>query len=217
MDFSPSMAFGAGERYKDSILIDFVATMARLLTRNGNRVGAMFYNNRIELTIPPRGGRNQVLRMINDMQNREISRSDSMTDLSPLLESALNAIRKRSLVFIISDFISLPGWDRPIQLLNQRHDLIPVRMYDPREVELPDVGVVVMEDSESGEQLYVDTRDKKFRSRFKRAAERREEELSQTFRRAGMDALSLSTEGDLVQAILRFSLLRKRMQRQQAR
>jgi uncharacterized protein (DUF58 family) len=217
MDFSPSMAFGAGERYKDSILIDFVATMARLLTRNGNRVGAMFYNNRIELTIPPRGGRNQVLRMINDMQNREISRSDSMTDLSPLLESALNAIRKRSLVFIISDFISLPGWDRPIQLLNQRHDLIPVRMYDPREVELPDVGVVVMEDSESGEQLYVDTRDKKFRSRFKRAAEHREEELSQTFRRAGMDALSLSTEGDLVQAILRFSLLRKRTQRQQAR
>jgi uncharacterized protein (DUF58 family) len=191
--------------------------MARLLTRKGNKVGAMFYNNRIELTVPPGGGRNQVLRLIHEMLFRETSRTDSMTDLTPLLEAALNSIKRRSLIFLISDFISTPGWDRPINLLNQRHDLIPIRLYDPGEVELPDVGVVLMEDLESGEQLYVDTGDKKFRKRFHAAAERREADMSSSFKRAGMDALSLSTEEKLVPAILRFSLLRKRARRRSAR
>lgn len=214
LDLSPSMAFGALDRFKQSILIDFVATLARLLTRNGNRVGAMFYNQRIELTIPPHGGRIQVLRLINDLLNRPPSRGDSMTDLSPLLESALNTIKKRSLIFLISDFISEPGWERPIHLLNQRHDLLSVRLWDPREVELPDVGVVLVQDAETGEQLYVDTSNKKFRQRFNQATQRREAELSQTFKRAGVDALSLSTEEDLVRAILRFAELRKRTRHQ---
>lgn len=217
MDYSPSMTFGSNERYKQSILVDFVATMARLLTRKGNKVGAMFYNNRIELTIPPGGGRNQVLRLVHEMVIRETFSTGSMTNLTPLLEAALNAIRRRSLIFLISDFISIPGWDRPIKLLNQRHDLVPIRLYDPREIELPDVGVVLMEDSESGEQLYVDTGDQKFRDRFSAAAERRQADMSSTFKRAGMDALSLSTEEDLVPAILRFSLLRKRARRRSAR
>jgi uncharacterized protein (DUF58 family) len=210
LDLSPSMAFGALERQKESVLVDFVTTLARLLTRNGNRVGAILYDNRVELTIPPRGGRNQVLRLVNDLLKRQPSPNSTMTELRPLLESALNIIKKRSLVFVISDFISAPGWDQPLNLLHRRHDLLAIRLWDPREVELPDVGLVLMEDAETGEQLYVDTRDKKFRQRFNQAARQRQAELNQTFKRAGVDMLSLSTEEDLVPAIVRFAELRKR-------
>ena len=215
LDLSPSMAFGALERHKESVMGDFVATLARLLTRNGNRVGAMLHDDQVELRIPPRGGRIQVLRIINDMLKRQPSTGGSMTDLTPLLESALNTIKRRSLVFLISDFICVPGWARPMNLLSRRNDLLPIRLWDPREVELPDVGVVLVEDSETGEQLHVDTRDKRLRQRFSEAAQRRETDLSQTFKRAGVDALSLSTEEDLVRAVLRFATLRKRTRRKQ--
>ena len=210
LDLSPSMAFGALERDKETVLIDFVATLARLLTRNGNRVGAIFYDNRVELTIPPRGGRTQVLRLINDMLKREPAQVSAMTDLTPLIHSGLNTIKRRSLVFLISDFICTPGWDRTINLLSRRHDLVPIRLWDRREVELPEIGIVLVEDSETGEQLYVDTQNKKYRQRFYAAAQRRENELSQTFKQSGVNALSLSTEEDIVRAILRFAELRKR-------
>ena len=210
LDLSPSMDFGPPERHKDSVMVDFVATLSRLLTRNGNRVAAILYDNRIEQTIPPGGGRTQVLRLINDLLTREPSTSGSTTDLTPLLESALGTIKQRSLVLLISDFLCVPGWARPLNILSRRHDLLPIRLWDPRESELPDVGVVWLEDSETGEQLNVDTRDKKLRQRFKEAGQRREAELNQTFQRTGVDALSLSTEEDLVRAILRFAALRKR-------
>ena len=215
LDLSPSMAFGALERDKESVMVDFVATLARLLTRNGNRVGAMFYDNRIEATIPPRGGRTQVLRLINDLLKRQPSSGGSVTDLTGLLESAFNSIKRRSLVFLVSDFICTPGWERPMDQLNRRHDLLAIRLWDPREVELPDIGVVLVEDSETGSQLSVDTSDRKFRRRFSQAARRRESELMQTFKRTGVDQLSLSTEEDLVHAILRFATLRNRMRRRQ--
>ena len=130
-----------------------------------------------------------------------------------LLYNAAKDGPEQLLVFLISDFICVPGWARPLRLLARRHDLVPIRLWDPREVELPDMGLVLVEDSETGEQLHVDTRDKGFRSRFYQAARRREAELNQTLERAGVELLSLSTEEDLVRAVLRFSALRKRVRR----
>lgn len=209
LDLSPSMDFGAAQSEKRSILTDFVAVLARLLTRHGNRVGAVFYNNRIERTIPARGGRVQALRLIHELLRQPRQPRAAFTDLTPLIEGGLSAFKKRSLVFIVSDFLSTSGWERPLKLLNQRHEVVAVRVWDPREMELPDVGLIVMEDSETGEQLYVDTHDKKFRSRFREAAQRREAALNQVFRHAGVDVLSLSTEGDLVRAIMRLAALRR--------
>jgi uncharacterized protein (DUF58 family) len=94
-------------------------------------------------------------------------------------------------------------------LLNQRHEVLAIRLWDPREVELPDIGPLIMEDAETGEQLYVDTHDRRFRQRFQEAARRREANLNEAFKRAGVDALSLSTEEDLVRAIVRFATLRQ--------
>ncbi len=107
----------------------------------------------------------------------------------------------------------MPGWERPLRLLNQRHEVLAIRLWDPREIELPDVGPMIMEDAETGEQLYVDTHDKKFRQRFQAAAQQREAALSETFKRAGVDAFALSTDEDLVRAIVRFANLRQQRRR----
>jgi uncharacterized protein (DUF58 family) len=209
LDLSPSVDFGALNNQKRNVLIDFVGTLARLLTRHGNRIGAMMYGSSVQRTVPARGGRTQVLRLINDLLNQPRLKHTPMTDLGALLKGGLHAIKKRSLVFVVSDFISTPGWERSLNLLNQRHEVIAIRLWDPREMSLPDVGMIVMEDAVTGEQMYVDTHDKKFRQRFQEAAEQRELALNDTFKRAGVDVLPLSTEGDLIQAILRFVMLRR--------
>ena len=214
LDLSPSVDFGTTltRNLKRTVLIDFVTTLARLLTRHGNRIGAMFYDGlapRIARTIPARGGRIQVLRLVNDLLKQPRLTRAPFTDLTPLLTNALHAIKTRSLVFILSDFISAPGWERPLRLLNQRHEVLAIRLWDPREIELPDMGAIFVEDAETGEQLYVDTHDRKFRARFAEAARRREAALTEAFKHAGVDALSLSTNDDLVRAIVRFAAQRR--------
>jgi len=210
LDLSPSVDFGAAKTLKRTVLIDFVTTLARLLTRHGNRVGAVFYDSKVERTVPAGGGQLQVLRLVNDLLKQPKLARAPFTNLTPLLEHGLHTLRRRSLVFVVSDFISEPGWERPLSMLKQRHDVLTIRLWDPREMELPDVGLVIMEDAETGEQLYVDTHDKKFRQRYQAAAQEREAGLSQSFKRAGVDALALSTEEDLVRAIVRFATLRQR-------
>jgi uncharacterized protein (DUF58 family) len=209
LDLSPSVDFGTVQTEKRSMLIDFVTTFSRLLTRHGNRVGAIFYGSHIDRTIPARGGRMQVLSLVNDLLKQPHLKRVPATNLTPLLEGGLNSIKRRSLVFIVSDFISVPGWERPLMFLNQKHEVIAIRLWDPREKELPDVGPLIFEDAETGEQLYVDTHDQKFRQRFQDAALQRETEMNNAFKHAGVDVLSLSTEDDLVHAIVRFAALRE--------
>lgn len=216
LDLSPSVDFGTVQTLKRNVLIDFVAVLARLLTRHGNRVGAILYNGEGERVIPARGGKNQVLHLINDLSAQPQLKKAPLTDLSALLETALNVIRRRSLIFLISDFISAPGWEKPLGMLAQRHEMLAVRLFDPRETELPDIGFTVFEDAETGEQLYLDTHDKIFRSRFVKTMRQREDRLNSAFSRAGLDVLPLSTEGDLVQEIIRFAALRKQQKKRPA-
>jgi len=146
LDLSPSLDFGPRDSQKRAVLVDFVTTFARLLTRHGNRVGAIFYDGRVKKVIPARGGRIQVLRLVNDLLDQPQLLKAPFTDLTPLFQGALNSIKKRSLVFVISDFISAPGWEKPLALLNQRNEVLAIRLWDPREMELPDIGPVIMED-----------------------------------------------------------------------
>jgi uncharacterized protein (DUF58 family) len=212
LDLSPSVDFGTveAERLKRTVLIDFVGTLARLLTRRGNRVGAMFYTSSLDRVVPARRGRDQVLHLIDGLLHQPRLAGSPATDLSPLLNAGAHVIKRRSLVFLVSDFISLPGWDGPLSLLNRRHEVVAVRLLDPRELELPDSGPMIMEDAETGEQLYVDTHDAAFRRRFEESARRREAGVAATFKRAGVEALALSTQDDLVAAIVRMATLRRR-------
>jgi len=215
LDMSPSVDFGTLQTQveKRTMLIDFVAVISRLLTRHGNRVGAMMFGSKIQHTVPARGGRLQVLRLVNDMLRQPRLSNIPTTKLKSFLDGALNSIKRRSLVFVISDFISEPGWEKPLSLLAQRHEVLAIRLHDPRETDLPDIGMVVLEDSETGEQLFVDTHDKKFRKRFADAAQKREQDLKTAFKRSGVDVLSLSTDDDLVHEIVRLAKRRQQSRR----
>ena len=209
LDLSPSVDFGAAHAMKRNVLIDVVGTLARLLTRHGNRVGAIFYGGKVERTIPAGQGKLHVLRIMNDLLKQAPLPKAPFTDMTPLLHAALHSIKRRSLIFVISDFICAPGWEQPLSLLTRRHEVLVVRLWDACEMVLPDLGPILIEDAETGEQLYVDTRDKKFRQRFEALAQERLTALNATFKRCGVDALSLSTEEDLVRAMVRFAGLRK--------
>jgi uncharacterized protein (DUF58 family) len=213
LDLSPSMAFGPQGRQKRQVLLDLVATLARLLTRNGNRVGAMLYNRSIERTIPPLGGQRQVLRLIRELEREDGAQSASETDLKVLLQAGYNTIKRRSLLFLISDFFSRPGWEKPLALLNRRHDLVAIRLWDRREDELPNAGLITIRDSETGEQLDVDTADPAFRRRLSEAVQRREARLAESLSRAGVDLFAVSTEDDLVRALVGMASLRKHRKR----
>ncbi len=210
LDLSPSVAFGSLEQEKSDVATDFVAVLARVLTRHGNRVGALLYGERVEAVIPARSGRRHVLHLLHRIRSRPRLPRAATTDLRVLLQTAYRVAPRRSLMFVVSDFISAPGWAEPLAHLAQRHDVVAVRLHDPMEAELPDLGLLVVQDAESGEQLFIDTHDRRFRKRFAEAAARRESELRDAFRAAGVDALELATDDDLVDAILRFADLRKR-------
>jgi uncharacterized protein (DUF58 family) len=218
LDLSPSVDYGtvAAGREKRTVLIDFATTLARLLTRRGNRVGAMVYGSRVAHTTPAGSGRVQVLRLIEDLLRQPRLEGSPVTDIGRLLEEAHRRIRRRSLIVLVSDFIGVPGWERPLELLNRRHELLAVRLIDPREVDLPNVGPVLMQDAETGEQLYVDTADARFRRRFREAAVARELAIAAALRRARVEAVTLSTDDDLVRAIVRMAMERRVRRRRPA-
>jgi uncharacterized protein (DUF58 family) len=213
LDLSPSVDFGSGGVKKRQLLIEFTAVLARMLTRSGNRVGALFYGAELDMVIPARGGRRHVLHMLDALMARpELARAPA-TNLSDFLRAGFEVIRRRSLVFVVSDFISAPGWDQALAALSRRHELLAVRLFDPAEQVLPDLGLIPIQDAETGEQMWVDTSDRTFRKRFATIARERETALREGLARAGVDALELSTEDDIADAIVRFSRLRRQRDR----
>jgi uncharacterized protein (DUF58 family) len=232
LDLSASVDFGSGGPRKRELLQGFVGVLARLIGRHGNRVGAMLYGlgpqRSVDSVLPPRGGRSQVLRLLGMLDapatlrptpttDRHLSSGTSApppfgapTRLGDLLQAAARTVRQRSTLFVVSDFISEPGWERPLGELARRHDVVAVRLVDPLERELPDLGLLTVRDAETGEQLLVDTHDRGFRQRFARIAAERESQLRESLARAGVDALELATDDDLANAVLRFVDLRRR-------
>jgi uncharacterized protein (DUF58 family) len=215
LDLTSSLDFGSGAVKKRAVAAELVGVLARMLARHGNRVGAILYSGRVEAVIPAGSGRRHVLHILHRMlaladRTPVKDAPPSETRLRELLQSAGHAIVRRSLLFVVSDFISAPGWDQPLAQLSQRHEVLAVRLYDPLEQELPNLGFLTMQDAESGEQLFVDTNDRGFRKRFAALAEAREAALRQAFQHAGVDVLELSTQDRLMDAVLRFADLRKR-------
>ena len=208
-DLSPSLDFGTVRTEKRAVVEEVVAVLSRILTRHGNRVGAILYNGSVERAIPAGGGKPAVLRLLNEIRKSPRLRQAPYTALADLIEAADRTIRRRSLIFVVSDFFSAPGWERALGRLAMRNEVIAVRVSDPRERELPDIGWITMTDAETGEQLQVDTHDRRFRARFAQVVQKHEDALRQAFVRAGVDVLEVSTEEDLVRAVARFAHVRK--------
>ena len=225
IDLSASVDFGSAALTKRALARHFVAVLTRLLTRHGNRVGALLYGTKVDTVLPPGNSRAHVLNLLQRMAARpphEVSGASSpssassaagMTQLRDLLVAAQRIVKRRSAVFVISDFISTPGWGEALAQLATRHDVTAVRVFDRLEMALPDFGLLTMRDAESGEQLVVDTHDRGFRERFAAAAQRRETALRDALGRAGVDTMELATDGDLLDAIVRFAGLRRQRSR----
>jgi len=214
LDMSPSMRFEGVSVSKHAVMVEFTTLLCRLLLGRGNRAGAMIFSGRIDRLIPANGGRRQLLLILNEVANHRPS--PGSTDLKQVLKEAAGAIRRRSLVFVVSDFISTPGWEESLTPLAMRHDVVAVRLTDPLETRLPDLGFLTFQDAESGEQMFVDTHARDFRKRFAAAADARENALRAAFERAGVDVLELATVDDVVDALMCFSEMRKQSLRRPA-
>ena len=212
VDRSSSMAFGPEGHAKSDVVLELVTTLAYVLSRAGNRVGALLYDNVVERTVPPATGRKHVLRLTQELRQAPRQHSGA-TDLSGLIRTAVNTIKRRSLVFLISDFLTEPGWEQVLPMLRTRHDVVVIRLGDPREVEIPDIGLALFEDSETGEQVLVDTSDPVLRQRLLATTGTHDDQLTAAFARAGVDAYSVSTSDDLVPTLLRIAGQRKQRRR----
>lgn len=221
LDLSASMDFGSGARSKRELAREFVGALGSLLTRHGNRVGAVIYGQGATRVLPAQSGRGQVLRLLHAMAAPSASTATAPlpsavaagTDLSELLRVAGGVLRRRAAVFLISDFVSAPGWAQRLGPLALRHDVTAVRLLDPVEMALPDLGGLPMRDAETGDTLWVDTGNAGFRARYAAAAERQEAALRAALAHAGVDALELSTHDDLLRGLLRASDLRRQRSR----
>ena len=249
IDLSGSVDFGSDGRSKRAVSEGFVAALARLLTRHGNRVGAVLYQPgtaQPDTVLPPGAGRAQVLQLLARLQappaaaapattaakasrvtgqyaNQRTTQhatqhapqaaNQAGTRLADLLRRAEALLRRRSLVFVLSDFISEPGWAAPLGRLARRHEVLAVRLFDPLEMALPDIGLLTVEDAETGEQVLVDTQDPGFRQRFAACAAQHETALRDQLASAGVDVLELATSDDLLAALLRFVALRRQRAR----
>jgi uncharacterized protein (DUF58 family) len=203
IDRSASMRFGQAAG-KESVATELAVSLARLVSLNGNRIGAILYDNQAHQVIPPRPGRDQVLRITRElMQPPGKAARSGTTDLAAMLRLAsATAARRRSLIFVLSDFIGEPSWERPLTLLTQRHEVVVIRVVDPAELDLPDLGMMLVEDAETGEQLLVDTSDPLLRGRLTAQVGAREEALAEGMRRAGVDPHRITTDQDLLAVLV---------------
>jgi uncharacterized protein (DUF58 family) len=212
LDTSASMDFGPVGRHKHVVLTEVAGTVAQLLSRGGNRVGAMFFDARVHATIPPASGRNQVLRILARLLRPAEAAGPGgagTTDLAAALRAALGILRRRSLVVIVSDFIGTPGWQRLLGQLARRHDVVAIQVVDRREFDLPAAGMIYVEDAETGEVIFVDTDDAGFRRRLAVLAAERQATLAADLRTTGLTLHTVATDDDLLRALVRLVQLRR--------
>lgn len=214
VDLSPSMAFGTRRRLKRELAVEFAGVAAYIIARHGDKVGALAFPGPGVPMVPPRAGRSHTLRLLHTLQRTE-ARGQGTTDLAATLRTAAGLFKRRHLVFVISDFIAPPGWERPLRELGQRHDVIAVWVRDPAEEALPDVGIMPVRDPETGAHCWIDTSDARVRRAFAGLVAARRARITDAFRHARVDHLELSTAESMVDPLVRFVLRRRRRGRQQ--
>lgn len=200
IDVSGSRNFGAVGCGKKDMMAEIAATLAFSSIQNNDKVGVIFFSDKVEKFIPPKKGRKHILLIIREILS--FNPEGKLTDINLALEYMTNVIKKRCTAFIISDFIDDHDYSRTMSVANRKHDLVAVQVYDKRDARLPDVGLIKMLDSETGEQFWVDTSSKKIRQLYDKAWYAREQKLTLSSRKSGVDVASISTDEDYVKALL---------------
>jgi uncharacterized protein (DUF58 family) len=198
VDLSGSLDFGTRSQFKREMVAEMAATIAFSAIRNGDKVGLLAFTDRVERFVPPRKGTRHVLRIVRELL--ALRPQGTGTRIGEAIDEVTRIVRKRSVLFVISDFMDT-GWERSMSVARGRHDVIPVVVRDAAEDSLPAVGLLELEDPETGETLVLDTADRGVRARFAAAAAEDRAALQQAFRRMRMDAVEVQTGGDFVKPL----------------
>jgi uncharacterized protein (DUF58 family) len=215
LDLSASMRFGGAAqdgRGKDGVLTELAVCLARLFTQGGNRIGAVLYDNGMQRIVPPRTGRTHVLRLAHEIEKATTSVTvaakgkpgGAATDVDGMLRLVAAQARRRSLIFVVSDFISgdAVDWESSLSRLTHRHEVVAIRIVDPMELDLPDLGLVLVEDAETGEQVLVDTSDPMFQQRLREEVDGHEAAVAAAMRRCRVTTHRVLTDQDPLLALV---------------
>ena len=206
IDVSASRNFGTISKLKKNQITEIAAVLAFSAIQNNDKIGVIFFSDKIEKFIPPKKGRTHILHIIRELI--DFYPEDKQTDIEQALEYMTNSIKKRCTCFVISDFIDEHDFPHALAIANRKHDVVALRVYDPRENQLPPVGMMYLRDAETGEQMWVDTSDKKLREAYEKYAFVREKELDAIFKRSGVDVANIRSDEDYVRALI--TLFKKR-------
>ena len=207
VDVSSSGSFGTTRQLKREVAAELSAVLAFSAIKNNDKVGLLIFSDQIEKFIPPRKGKKHVLRVIREILFYKPRQAQ--TDLNIALEYLNRIIKRRSTVFLISDFLS-ENYEKSLQVINKKHDIIAISITDPREVSLPNVGLIDLEDAETGETILIDTSDSSLRRKFKRDVLERGNERETFFKSIGVDYINILTDRSYVEPITRFFHMRAR-------
>ena len=206
IDVSASRNFGTISKLKKNQITEIAAVLAFSAIQNNDKIGVIFFSDKIEKFIPPKKGRTHILHIIRELI--DFYPEDKQTDIEQALEYMTNSIKKRCTCFVISDFIDEHDFAHALAIANRKHDVVALRVYDPRENQLPPVGMMYLRDAETGEQMWVDTSDKKLREAYEKYAFVREKELDAIFKRSGVDVANIRSDEEYVRDLI--TLFKKR-------
>ncbi len=208
VDLSASGSFGSRAQLKNEVAVELCALLAFSAIKNNDKVGLVVFTDHIELFVAPNKGRSHVLRLIRDLLN--FTPQSRGTDIAQALDYLGRVTHKKGVVFLVSDFIA-PNYQKPLRIVGRRHDLIAVSVADPREAALPNVGLIELEDAETGNRVLVDTSSKRVRSQYAESAARRRNDLRELFRSLSVDQVEVETGEDYVRDLM--LLFRRRERR----
>jgi uncharacterized protein (DUF58 family) len=199
IDVSGSRDFGTQGKLKRTLMAELAAVISFSAIQNNDKVGAILFTDKVEKFIPPKKGRQHILRVIRELI--EFQPESKSTNLEEGLRYLTNAIKKRSIAFVISDFIS-PDFDAPLRIANRKHDVVALQIFDQREAELPPVGLMQVSNAETGEKMWIDTSSRTLRENYRKSWENRQKQLSVTFKKCGVDNVLINTSEDYVKPLI---------------
>lgn len=200
VDVSGSRDFGSVNVMKKEVMTEIAATLAFSAIQNNDKIGVIFFSDRIEKFIPPQKGKKHILYIIRELI--DFRPEAKRTDIGQVLKYLTNAIKKRCTAFLISDFIDKGGFKDALTVANRKHDMVAIQVYDQRETELPSVGLMKIKDAETGQERWIDSGSARVREAYKTWWEKRQTAMSDTFKKCRVDAVSIRTEDDYVKALI---------------
>jgi uncharacterized protein (DUF58 family) len=206
VDVSASGAFGTNKQFKQELITELCAVVAFSASQNNDKIGVILFSDKIEKFIPPKKGKTHILRIIRELI--EFKPENKNTNLELALKYLTNVIKKRSVVFLLSDFLTDLNFKDALKIANKKHDLIALRIIDKKETQLPEVGLIKLKDNETGKHIWIDTSDKSFRKQFQINQLKFETDLKDAFSRSGIDATNIFTDESYIKPLM--NLFKKR-------